>query len=361
MKDVRVTRRIRATAWTGAISSPARENSFAAWIVSRWAPPDRVRRMSPQRDFRASGRHGTWFALSAHVLQSSWHMALAFGSRTWTDVTQNFDLRRTFSRLISVAYGAAEFFQRTALSQITPMAWSFFPTSFQWNRVRATQQRSFSFHVHLPSQVSVPNPLRETRVRGARPPLSATMLSRTSFRHFVPARMKIDHIWQGNNWQIRRGLRILRSRTVLQTAATKTVTTHKPTAGPIRALALHAELLHFTLRKTSHELLTRSSMPVLPGAKPATKDEIRHPHLILHLREAVDRAHSRPSMQFAQAATPNQPEVLSAIRNVEKTLSKVQPVFAPTPHALPDMQLLTSQVYDQLERQLRIERERRGR
>jgi hypothetical protein len=154
---------------------------------------------------------------------------------------------------------------------------------------------------------------------------------------------------------------MLRSRTVLRTSASQTVTTHNQTAGPIHALAVYAKRLHSALRKSRHELLTQFTMLILPGAKPATKDEIRHPNLILHLREAMDRAHSRPSMQFAQAATPNQPEILSAIRNVEKTLSKVQPALAPTPHAVPDMQRLTSQVYDQLERQLRIERERRGR
>jgi len=102
-------------------------------------------------------------------------------------------------------------------------------------------------------------------------------------------------------------------------------------------------------------------MLVLPVAKPATKDETQHPHLTLHLRGATDRARPLPSMQFAQTATPNQPEVLAAIQNVEKAISKVQLAPAPMTHAVPDVQRLTVQVYDQLERQLRIERERRGR
>src|SRR5262245_23303565 len=251
MKDVRVTGSIRARTWTGVIS-PTGENSFAAWIVSRWTPPDQVRRTSPQRDFRAAGRSGTWFALSAYVLQPSWHMTLAFGSKTWTRVTHHFDLRRTISHLISVAYGAVEFLRRTALLQIAAGARSFFPTTILSNRVSATQQSYSSFYLHLPPQVAVSNASSKSSVRRAQETLPGTMLARTFFHHLVPARMKIDQIWQRDSWQSSSALRMFESRTVLRTTATQTVTTRKQSAGPMHVLAVHARRLHFALMKSNH-------------------------------------------------------------------------------------------------------------
>src|SRR5262249_30452380 len=161
---------------------------------------------------------------------------------------------------------------------------------------------------HLPPQVAVSNASRKSRVRRAQATLPGTMLARTFFHHLVPARMKIDQIWQRDSWQSSSALRMFESRTVLRTTATQTVTTRKQSAGPMHVLAVHARRLHFALMKSNHESLTQSSVLILSGAKPATKDEMRHPHSILHLRDTMDRARSRPSMQFAQAGTPNQPE-----------------------------------------------------
>lgn len=359
MKNVRVTRNMRTRAWTSAVS-PTRENSFAGWIVSRWTPPDRVRRMSPSKAFRAARHSGTWLGLSNHARHASWHMTLTFGFRTWTSVTQHVDLYRTVPPSISVSHRPGGFVQWMSLLQISPAAWAFSSTSALWNCIRVAHHQSFSFHVHVPPQIAS-NPSRERRVRGGWATLSRTMLPPTSRHYSVTAWMKINQIWQRSSWQSRSSLRKFRSRMVLHTTATQTMTTHNKFSGPIHALAVYAKQLYFLLKKSNHELLTQSLMVVLPKAKPATEDEKRHPHLILHLRDTMDRARSRPSMQFAQAATPNQPEVLSAIRNMEKVFSKGQRELAPTPHAVPDMQRLTSQIYDQLERQLRIERERRGR
>ena len=128
-----------------------------------------------------------------------------------------------------------------------------------------------------------------------------------------------------------------------------------------RKLTIGEKLHESRTVRFNHNLLTRVPISVLPAASPVAKEETRHPHLSLHLRTTVDRVPSRPSMQFTQTATANQPEVLAAIQNVEKAISKVQLVSAPAPHTAADVQQLTVQVYDQLEKQLRIERERRGR
>lgn len=102
-------------------------------------------------------------------------------------------------------------------------------------------------------------------------------------------------------------------------------------------------------------------MLTLEVMKPPSEKNHRHgAQLTLKLHDVMRRTASRPSMQYAQFAAPSQVEILSAIRSMEKAVNKAQGAAMPAMTPVPDMQRLTNQVYDQLERQLRIERERRG-
>ena len=359
MNDVRVTHSIRARTWNNVIS-PTRQNSFSNWIVSRWALPERVRRTSPQTDFRKAASSVTRSALSAHIHQPSWHTTLAFDLRTWTRLTQKFDLRRRLSNLISVAHGALAFLQRTSSPQSMPRDRSFSLTVLQ-NRIRAIQQRAFLFHRQLPLQIEVPRSPTERLPNDSRTLSPETIVARSFFQSSAPAWIKTAHGWQHSKWAMNSVLSMFRSKIVLHTIANQIVATHNQSARPIYALTMHAKRLHLALRKSSQELLTQSSMVILPGVKPATRDNLRHPDLILRLRETIDGARSRPSMQFTLPTTTDQQELLTAIRNVEKSLSANHRALPAASNAVPDMQRLTSQVCDQFERQLRIERERRGR
>jgi len=93
-----------------------------------------------------------------------------------------------------------------------------------------------------------------------------------------------------------------------------------------------------------------------------SSEELRHhSHLTLQLRTEVERTVSRPAMQFVQSAKSSQPELLSTVQRMETAVAKFQTLQVPAATNAPDIPRLTAQVYEQFERQLRIERERRGR
>jgi hypothetical protein len=102
-------------------------------------------------------------------------------------------------------------------------------------------------------------------------------------------------------------------------------------------------------------------MPTLRTVSSASTERSRQTQVELHLRAMAAGGWGRPSMQFTQPASASGQELVSAIRSVEKAVTKIQSAPAPSAPQAPDMQRLTAQVYDHLERQLRIERERRGR
>ena len=123
----------------------------------------------------------------------------------------------------------------------------------------------------------------------------------------------------------------------------------------------HSAGLHLITREFRDHTQLRFPAPASTVANPAPARDPRVSKLVLQLRNATEGAYSRPGMQFALGAPGAQLDLLAGMRSVEKALANTQAAPPPTPPPVPDMQQLTTHVYGQLERQLRIERERRGR
>jgi hypothetical protein len=145
-----------------------------------------------------------------------------------------------------------------------------------------------------------------------------------------------------------------------------------PLIGAIATIQLARHILHTTaptrygptftsVREFRRQLHDQRRMFALHAAFAASAEEPARTQLELRLRAADQAGPARPGMQFAQPVSTGGQELLTAIRNIESTLEKVQSVPALSAPQAPDMQRITAHVFDQLERQLRIDRERRGR
>src|SRR5262249_62013514 len=85
MSTIGIIRGLRSPSWKGVVR-PSAQNTFAAWIASRWARPEPERRPGPQRDFRTSRRGASpGLALSTQILNapalySTWNFAVYLAS-----------------------------------------------------------------------------------------------------------------------------------------------------------------------------------------------------------------------------------------------------------------------------------------
>jgi hypothetical protein len=156
--------------------------------------------------------------------------------------------------------------------------------------------------------------------------------------------------------------RSTRQAQLFQTTFASTIATAQLTAYGMHTPATSGDGTTFTsIREFRQEIHNQLRMLTLHATTVAAAERSGRAQVELHLRTVEEGGRGRPSMKFAEPASTGEQELLAAIRNVEKAIVKVQSVPMPTASQAPDIQRLTAHVYDQLERQLRIERERRGR
>ena len=360
MTKIEVIRGTQTRAWRGVVR-PAEESSFGTWITARWAPPERTRRMGPQRDFRTPRRSAApWLALSTHVWQSSWQVMLpALPPVSSTYASQRLNDRRSFGHFRTPSYRAAAAVNWTSLLRASTAAWSSFPVRTLWNRIVVDRPRTYNIHFQVLTKKPQPSSDGWTFSRTLSEAKRTVVAHRAS--HFLFT-TRTPGIRQDPDWQSRLEQYLTEQTRLLQSPVFQTITAFQSFAHTVNNFTASAGPLPWvSIREVHRRVQDQSRILTLQVMKPPSEENPRHPQLVLNLRALPGRTASRPSMQFAQLAASSQPEMLSAIRNMEKAISKAQASAMPAMAPTPDMQRLTNQVYDQLERQLRIERERRGR
>ena len=367
MNDILVIRGLPASAWTGIVRV-ASETSFADWIAARWTLPEPARRATPPRNFRSPRREGLWLALSARVFRPSWQVTLALNpSANWTNSIQYKGHRRNSSHFLTAAYRPTNPALWTSRLQTASLAWSFFPVTHIWNQMKFGKESA-------PGSIS-PNRLTmrledlgpSGRSRSLAPwmvPLLSTLAQIRSLRSHSPAPAAAQQLGQRIDADGKSG-RVVREPTLAPAALVfhGTFQTTFATANPasLSGNLTNSTGFHLAMREFCGRVQLRLPVPPSTVKAPAPARDPGMSQLVLQMRNATEGAYSRPGMQFAQAAAPvNQSDLLAGMRNVEQALANFQ-ASPPVAPPVPDMLQLTTHVYAQLERQLRIERERRGR
>jgi hypothetical protein len=275
-----------------------------------------------------------------------------------TYASQHLNDRRNFGHFITLSYRAAAAVNWTSLRRASSSAWSSFPVHTLWNWIVVNHPQANSIHFQLLTKRpqpadgwtirrTLPEAMRSEVVPRVFHFLFATQTPRT--RQNQDQRSRLEHYLAGQTQ-------------LLQAPVFQTIAASQSFAHSVTNLTASAGSLPLaSIREVQRHIQSQSHMLTLQVMKSPSEETPRHPHLVLNLRAVAGRTASRPSMQFVQLAASSQPEMLSSIRSMEKAISKAQAPTVPAMTPPPDMERLTTQVYDQLERQLRIERERRGR
>jgi len=347
--------------WKGLIRQAA-GNSFAAWLAARWPSWQRNRRRSPQRDFLRANRSLPWFALPVHVAQLSWQFAVvARGVLNWTRLGPQRHTRRSSTILRTNEYQNA-----------STKRWIHGPRLFEFRVVpadkRSAVSNSFFFWSSFPLAVKSERAFHHSLF------FRQFLGAHSSFRNAgqlggAPTEIRYgpSHVKLAVRFQSWTGLALLQDffrnvtlRSQLQISReTSATTTTLPLfiINPTRVSQASTRLGQSIgeLRRQTQERPQIFTLPIFAGRA----EHPQNSRMELHIRHTNNNSWSRPNMQFAEPSPSSQVEMLSSIRNVESAISKIQRL--PAPASPPDVQSLTAQVCDQLERQLRIERERRGR
>jgi hypothetical protein len=358
--------------WRGAIHTPE-ENFFAQWIAERWALPERGPRRTARRDFKTSRPLGVaGFGLFVQTFFSSggyprWSLAFRMSSHATANRFNSETSLRSDRRFHSnhlLLYPLHRKKSRMA-------SWTALFSSFA-----ATLERGAPRRLEIPA-----------------PPATSALDNTITFRTLSRS------IEREVNWLMRDGaLKDAASSrgedqadasqftTPVVSRSRQLLSTHRHESVLFASLrSLHSAFFKATstfsrfstetwnsifspdpLRSSAavgfHRLLEHQSrMFMLPAGRRISDERREHSQLTLHLRTEVDHMGPRPAMQFVQPAQSSPPELLSAIRRMEAAVQKLPSLSTPPTQNAPDIQRLTAQVYEQFERQLRIERERRGR
>jgi hypothetical protein len=360
MNDILVIRGLRSRAWTGIVQVSS-ATSFADRIASRWALPEPARRAGPARNFRSRHRGSSWLTLSAQVWRPSWPVTLTLSaSANWTHSTQHNHHHRSSSHFLKAAYQLTAPEVWASRSRSTSLAWSFFPVTHIWSQATLGKKSVETIHHDVARRFGEFPRFRQNRY--VAPRISEPRFSR--LRSPTPASTHQASCEMSSQDKDAKDLRAptlaaaaIASHSVnFQTVAFSTVILSNFSGSLSHSAGLHLMTREF---REHTQLRFPASASTVANAAPAHAPGVSK--LVLQLRNVTESTYSRPGMQFAEAAPGNQSDLLAGMRSVEKALANMQAGPPPTAPQVPDMQQLTTHVYGQLERQLRIERERRGR
>jgi hypothetical protein len=369
MSKIGIIRRFRSHSWQGAFR-PLEQNSFATWIVARWALPSVKRRRRPRRDFKTS-QHSAWPGRSlsvqttpASIVYSKWNFAFYFAS---SPVSNVFALSRDVhqSRLWQSRQSNTFLLyqEEVSLKSLAPFrlhaAHLNLRTPMHSDPASTLTQSVTSGTVTLQSLLQRLDQRTNRLVQHRAQANKEFDLATRPLSHGLYFPAALASRTDGREW-ITRGISFLATNDVcfypqpFRTAASTSRFAKNIFRSQSSSSVLHAKGIQ---RLIVHQ----DRMIALHFGGRASEELRQHSHLTLQLHTEVERMPSRPAMQFVQSAQSSQPELLSAIQRMETAVTKLQTLQVPLTTNSPDIPRLTAQVYEQFERQLRIERERRGR
>lgn len=369
MSEIGITRGLLSPRWRGAVR-PLEQSSFATWIIARWALPASKSRRRPRRDFKTS-RHSAWpgSLLSiqitlASLLYSTWDFTFCFASSPLSNVFAS-SRHVQQSRLWQSRQSSTFLLHREEVS----VKW---PAPFRLNAARLNLRTS----MHIDPAAMLRQNVTSSTV------MLQSFLQRLGqgtdrpVHHRVQANKEFDFATRPLSHLLLFPAAVA-SRADGRAWITRIISFFFANAGlfyppPFRTGASTSGFAKIVFRPQSSSsalhgkgiqrlIVHQDRVIALQLGGSASKELRQHSHLTLQLRTEVERMVSRPAMQFVQAAQSGQPELLSAVQRMETAVTRFQTLQAPVTIDAPDIQRLTAQVYEQFERQLRIERERRGR
>jgi hypothetical protein len=369
MSKIGIIRGLRSHSWQGAVR-PLEQNSFATLILARWALPAVKRRRRSRRDFKTS-HHSAWPGSSLSVqtnpvsiLYYTWNFAFYFASSPFSNMfalSRHMHQSRLWQSRQSNTFLLHQ--EEVSLKSLAPFrlhaAHLDLRTSIHIDPAGTLTQSVTS------STVSLQSLLQRLDQRTNRPVQHRAQAN----NKFDFATRPLSHVLHfpaalasrsdGREWITHRISFLSTNAVSCYPQPFRTAASTSRCANIVFRSQSSSSVLH---AKGIQRLIVHQDRMIALHSGGRSSEELRHhSHLTLQLRTEVERTVSRPAMQFVQSAKSSQPELLSTVQRMETAVAKFQTLQVPAATNAPDIPRLTAQVYEQFERQLRIERERRGR